>query len=403
MSDDIEELVSNLTLAVKNTLEPYVKKLNMDKERNIIITNLLKSLPEYKEMEHELKTLKEKTAHAAADEEAVPVLHRRITDDETQTCNDNTKDASTQTCEDTAPKTQTNTNDTSTNTVPKAQTCEDTQTNTNDVLTPNTNTTQPITAPNTNTTQPNTTHPEQPNTTPNTQPGVIGGVNPLKLNVIEKEVSVVEDVDNKVKEIYTEANVCSVNNILRNSEIDTIKVLKLPSYDMATLYINNKVSQTIDVSEEQAEQYEEQTEEEEDIEYEDEEDIEDQPTDNEEEEEEVVERTQQVEHQEQSQVHVEQQAKQVEDVVERTQQVEQVEHKDEEEEDVVEEQAHAKQEQAKQVEEEEELFAVNIQGFECEFYTSDELNGDIYEVEADGEVGKLLGKFKNGKPVWTKK
>ena len=53
MSDDIEELVSNLTLAVKNTLEPYVKKLNMDKERNIFITNLLKSLPEYKEMEHE--------------------------------------------------------------------------------------------------------------------------------------------------------------------------------------------------------------------------------------------------------------------------------------------------------------------------------------------------------------
>jgi hypothetical protein len=46
---------------------------------------------------------------------------------------------------------------------------------------------------------------------------------------------------------------------------------------------------------------------------------------------------------------------------------------------------------------------VNIQGFDCEFYTSDELNGDIYEVDTDGEVGKLLGKFKNGKPVWKKK
>jgi hypothetical protein len=267
MSDDIEELVSNLTLAVKNTLEPYVKKLNMDKERNTIITNLLKSLPEYKEMEHELKTLKEKRVHAAADDEVVPVLHRKITDAESQT-QPNTKDASTQTCDDTQPIT----NDASTQT---QHITNDTQTNT-----------------------------AQPITTPNTQPGVIGGVNPLKLNVIEKEVSVVEDVDNKVKEIYTEANVSIVNNILRNSVFDdTIKVLKLPAYEDVSLY---KVSPP-----------HEEDEDEELSEYEDEDDLsEDHPTDSEEQEDAVVEeqakQQEQVQEQEQEEdvVVVEEQEKQ---------------------------------------------------------------------------------------------
>ena len=58
MSEDIEELVNNLnvslTYAIKTTLGPYVQKLNMNNERCKIITNILKSLPEYKEMENEI-------------------------------------------------------------------------------------------------------------------------------------------------------------------------------------------------------------------------------------------------------------------------------------------------------------------------------------------------------------
>ena len=54
MSDEIEELVQNLnsslSFALKNTLGPFVQKMNSNKQRYAMITSVLKSLPEYQEL-----------------------------------------------------------------------------------------------------------------------------------------------------------------------------------------------------------------------------------------------------------------------------------------------------------------------------------------------------------------
>ena len=51
--------------------------------------------------------------------------------------------------------------------------------------------------------------------------------------------------------------------------------------------------------------------------------------------------------------------------------------------------------------EEEEVFIVvlELDDKEVEFYTNDDENGDIYEVNADESVGKKLGRFENGDPI----
>lgn len=61
----------------------------------------------------------------------------------------------------------------------------------------------------------------------------------------------------------------------------------------------------------------------------------------------------------------------------------------------------AEQEAADEEEEEEEVVMVvlEIDDEECRFYTNDEENGDIYEVNEDESVGKVLGRFEDGDPV----
>ena len=70
---------------------------------------------------------------------------------------------------------------------------------------------------------------------------------------------------------------------------------------------------------------------------------------------------------------------------------------EEEEEEAAEEEEEAEEEEA----EEEEVFEITIKG--TAYYTTNEVSGVIYAVDADGEVGDEIGKFVDKKPVFTKK
>lgn len=59
----------------------------------------------------------------------------------------------------------------------------------------------------------------------------------------------------------------------------------------------------------------------------------------------------------------------------------------------------AEQEEEEEEEEEVVMVVLEIDDEECRFYTNDEENGDIYEVNEDESVGKVLGRFEDGDPV----
>ena len=52
-----------------------------------------------------------------------------------------------------------------------------------------------------------------------------------------------------------------------------------------------------------------------------------------------------------------------------------------------------------EVEEEEEVSLVEIKGH-GNFYTTNQVNGDIYKIDADEEVGEQVGKFVSSIPVF---
>ena len=48
---------------------------------------------------------------------------------------------------------------------------------------------------------------------------------------------------------------------------------------------------------------------------------------------------------------------------------------------------------------EEEVFEIEID--DVTYFTTDEDNGILYEVDSDGEVGKKVGIIKNGEPIFS--
>jgi hypothetical protein len=111
------------------------------------------------------------------------------------------------------------------------------------------------------------------------------------------------------------------------------------------------------------------------------------------EEEEVVE-----EEAEEEEEVVEEEAEEEEEVVEEEEEEEVVE--EEEEEEVVEEEAEEEEEVVEE-ESEEEVFEIEIKG--KSYYTTNETNGTIYNIDENEEIGEEIGKFENGKPVFYKK
>ena len=83
----------------------------------------------------------------------------------------------------------------------------------------------------------------------------------------------------------------------------------------------------------------------------------------------------------------------------------QIEEKEEEEvEEEVEEEAEEEVEEQVEVEEEEdetEVYEVTIRS--KKYFTTDQQNGKIYEIDSEGEVGNEIGKFVNGTSVFNKK
>jgi hypothetical protein len=295
VSEDIEELVNNLnislTYAIKTTLGPYVQKLNTNNERCKIITNILKSLPEYKDMENEILNFNNEKQQFI---EQIRVEKHQLLE-------------------------QFN--------MEKQQLIEQLNnaiSHNNDLIKVNEYLRGLLNQSN-----------SVPDTTAIVSDTVVDEKINVGLNVIEKVDNVVTtDFNDKLKEIYSEAKIECVNkNIVAQLEND-VKQIKL-------------VSVPDDVCDNDSSIFISKTERE----------------------------------------------KEIEDIV-----LELERHLSEEEEEEEEEEDVSKVEEAEEVEE--ELFAINIAGFKNEFYTSDKLNGDIYEVNSDDSVGKLLGKFKNGKPEW---
>jgi len=77
------------------------------------------------------------------------------------------------------------------------------------------------------------------------------------------------------------------------------------------------------------------------------------------------------------------------------------EEEEEESADAVEEEEEEESADAVDEEEEEELFAITVSG--KSYYTSDKVNGKIYAIAADEEVGDEIGQFVSGKAKFYKK
>ena len=81
--------------------------------------------------------------------------------------------------------------------------------------------------------------------------------------------------------------------------------------------------------------------------------------------------------------------------------VEESEEEEEEEEEVEESEEEEEVEVEESEEEEEEAYEVTIK--KKLYYTTNEIDGIIYSIDKDDEIGDEVGHFKNGKPVFNKK
>jgi cobalamin biosynthesis protein CobT len=116
----------------------------------------------------------------------------------------------------------------------------------------------------------------------------------------------------------------------------------------------------------------------------------------EEEEEEEVEEEEEEEEEEEVEEEEEEEAEEEEAEEEE---VEEEEEEEAEEEEAEEEEAEEEEAEEEEVEEEEaEVYEVNING--KTYYTSNEKNGIIYDVDEDGDVSLEVGKYVNGDPVF---
>jgi cobalamin biosynthesis protein CobT len=88
----------------------------------------------------------------------------------------------------------------------------------------------------------------------------------------------------------------------------------------------------------------------------------------------------------------EEEAQEEEEEEEETEEAEEEEEEEAEEQEEAEEKAEEAEEEAE--EEEAEVYEITIKG--KKYFTTDEQNGDIYEMDKDGDVGEQVGSFVNG-------
>ena len=182
----------------------------------------------------------------------------------------------------------------------------------------------------------------------------------VKLTVTEPNVVTSIDPELREAEIYLDTNLADKNQ----DSGEPVQYLHDKNYKN---YDNTKSDS--DLEEESGEESEEEVEEEEEEEVEEEE----------EEEEEEVEEKEEVEEEEEE---------------------EEVEEEEEEEEEVI-ESKNNEEEDEEEDEEEEEVYEVEIEGAdETEYYTNDDMNGNIYKIYSDQSIGPKVGEFKEGEPIF---
>jgi hypothetical protein len=86
-------------------------------------------------------------------------------------------------------------------------------------------------------------------------------------------------------------------------------------------------------------------------------------------------------------------------VYELIEEQEEVEEQDEVEEEVEEQEEQDEEAEQESIEEDTEVFEVTIKG--VKYFTTNEKNGEIYSIDASGDVGDEVGKFVNGKAKFT--
>jgi myosin heavy subunit len=346
MSEDIEELVNNLntnlTFAIKSTLGPYVHKLNLNNQRYNAVTNILKSLPEYKQMEVEISSFNHEKQMLCNQLQEVITENHMLRKENDFLKNDNIS---------LRKKLEENIHE-------KAQLQTEVVSNTEATVALHT---EVASHKETNIKVVNVCE-KKTETETDTDKQVDEKMN-VELNVIEKVVENDSDVHSKVKEIYSEVKIDSVNNIVAQSSSSSQNTM----HSLSALEKEREIEKLVSELEKHL------LNEDEDDEDEDDEDEDEQ---NEEVEEKTV----------------------AEEVAEELANTNELNEKESSVNDYV-----TSNDEEEEVEEEveEELFAINIPNFKNEFYTSDKMNGDIYEVNGDDSVGKLLGKFKNGVPIWN--
>jgi hypothetical protein len=224
--------------------------------------------------------------------------------------------------------------------------------------------------------------------------------------------------------IQLKKELCSsrVNNEKVEDVIEYVQDNVVPNTISITLEVtqlNNAIDSNLNMTEHVKDIYNSVTTKEytiNDIETEDEEveeeEVEDEDEDEEEEVEEEEEEVDEVEdedevEEEEEDVKVEEEVEEeeVEDEVEDEVEEEVEDEVEEEVEDEVEEEVDVKVEEVVKVEEEvlveeedEEVFIVEID--DVEYYTSDEVNGIIYRITSNEEVGDKVGQFNNGEPTF---
>jgi hypothetical protein len=210
--------------------------------------------------------------------------------------------------------------------------------------------------------------------------------------IIEKCNNEITELKNKLNNGITVYDLTD-NNDEENDENVEIKVEK----ENIVLHIEETNDIVLDVEEEEEEEDDDEEEEEEEVVDEEEEDEEEDEDEDEEEDEEVVE-------EEEDEEVVEEEED--EEVVEEDEEV-----VDEEDEEVVDEEEEVETEESDddeskneeevqaQAEEEEELFEIEID--DVTYCTNDEENGFIYEIDKDGNVGDVIGHFKDSEPFFN--
>ena len=210
-------------------------------------------------------------------------------------------------------------------------------------------------------------------------------------------------IENKSKKIvslrktFTKSTETDEKNIVLNhvktEKIDNVNIINDSDDDDSVVFINEVKKEVtpniVYVLEEEAEEELEEGEIRQDELVEEAEEVVEEEA--EEAEEEVVEEEEEEEEEEAEEE--EEEAEEVEEVVDEVVEEEEVE------EEVVEEEV--VDEVVEEEEAEEEVFEIEIKG--KSYYTTNEKNGSIYNVDENEEIGDEIGKFENGKPMFYKK